>query len=543
MSQKSPQNTPGQPYKVLARSYRPQSFAEMIGQDVLVKTLTNAIESGRLPHAYMLTGIRGVGKTTTARVLAKALNCVGKDGKGGPTTSPCGECENCIAISTDSHVDVLEMDAASRTGVDDIRELIEGVQYKATQSRYKVYIIDEVHMLSKNAFNALLKTLEEPPAHVKFIFATTEIRKVPVTILSRCQRFDLRRVNQDELEKHFAHVASQEKIDVEPEAIALIARAADGSVRDGMSLLEQALTIKDDKNVSAELVRSMLGLVDRTALFDLFETLMKGETSKALEILHDMHTHGAEVKTVLTDMLDLVHWMSVLCSAPGRENDLAYSKECVLRGKDLAQNLSLPILTRTWQILLKGVEEVSLAHAPLAAADMVLMRLCHVAKMPTPDQLVARIKEEGATAPASKASDKAAPLQEETAAQTDTSAPTELPKSYLDVVDLCMAKGEVLLHAALKSDVHLVSFQPQEIKLRLSKDINADLTKKLATHLKEWTGEQWVVMKSSENGEPTLFEQEEAKQKQEKDAAAQDPSVKAVLEAFPGAEIKKVQQA
>lgn len=544
--------TTDQSYKVLARAYRPQSFDEMVGQDVLVRTLTNAIESGRLPHAYVLTGIRGVGKTTTARLLAKALNCVGEDGKGGPTTSPCGKCENCVAITHDNHVDVLEMDAASRTGVDDIRELIDGVQYKATQSRFKIYIIDEVHMLSKNAFNALLKTLEEPPAHVKFIFATTEIRKVPVTILSRCQRFDLRRVDQETLEKHFLNVARKEKVEIAQEALSLIARAADGSVRDGMSLLEQALTINGAGEITGEVVRSMLGLVDRTVLFDLFDYLMQGDVPKSLEILHQMHRDGAEIKSVLTDLLDLVHWMSVLATAPGRENDLAYSKECVARGREMAQKLSVPVFTRTWQILLKGLEEISVAHTPLAGAEMVLLRLCYAARMPTPDQLISCLKEENGVPAKPVASMPVADVEKDIQVQNTivdekkgggSETGNAKPETFEDVVDLCMAKGEVLLHAALKSDVHLVSFAPKEIKLRLAKEASGDLPKKLSTHLSEWTGEKWIVAKSSEKGASTLFEQEEEQQKQDKENAAQDPSIKAVLEAFPDAQIKEVRQA
>ncbi|NBB84456.1 MAG: DNA polymerase III subunit gamma/tau, partial [Alphaproteobacteria bacterium] len=367
-------------YRVLARKYRPQTFAELIGQDALVRTLTNAIRAGRLAHAFVLTGVRGVGKTTTARIIAKALNCTGPDGHGGPTPEPCGVCDNCKAIAGDRHVDVMEMDAASRTGVDDIREIIDGVRYAPVAARFKVYIIDEVHMLTRNAFNALLKTLEEPPEHVKFVFATTEIRKVPVTVLSRCQRFDLPRVDQDLLIGHFTRIAEQEKAEAEPEAIAMIARAADGSVRDGLSLLDQAISqgyAGGEGRVSADQVRHMLGLADRTRVIELFDQVLRGEAPAALETLADMHRLGADPLQVLQDLLDFTHFLTRAKLLPQVLDDPAVPEAERARGKALAEGLGVPVLTRCWQMLLKGVGEVQTAPQPEPALEMVLIRLMH----------------------------------------------------------------------------------------------------------------------------------------------------------------------
>lgn len=518
-------------YKVLARSYRPQTFSEMVGQDVLVKTLTNAIESGRLPHAYILTGIRGVGKTTSARILAKGLNCVGSDGAGGPTASPCGVCENCLAITQDRHVDVLEMDAASRTGVDDIRELIEGVQYKATQSRYKVYIIDEVHMLSKNAFNALLKTLEEPPAHVKFIFATTEIRKVPPTILSRCQRFDLRRIEAADLVNHFRAVLDQEGAPHEEEALNLIARAADGSARDGMSLLEQALVVTGERAVRTGAVRDMLGLADGGVMLDLFCALVEGQVAQALDLYEQAHKNGADPKKMLEDLTDLTHWLTILKSTNGQGAGMNRSQEFVQRGLDVVSELSVPILTRLWQILLKGLQEIREAPCMKAAGEMVMIRLCYVSKMPTPDQLMDLLKNTPVAPPLSSPA---------LVAPVDTTASVVIPTSFQEVVDLCLEKSEVLLHAALKNDVHLVTFKSGLVEWRLAPDAPKDLSRKLAALLRTWTGINWVVQESQEGGEPTLYEQEQAAQAAAVVQAANHPSVQSALSAFPDAQIKNV---
>ena len=362
--------TSGAAYRVLARKYRPQNFAQLIGQEALVRTLTNAFKAGRIAHAFMLTGVRGIGKTTTARIIAKGLNCIGADGTGGPTVEPCGVCENCTAIAADRHVDVVEMDAASHNSVDDIRELTDGARYAPALGRYKVYIIDEVHMLSKPAFNALLKTLEEPPPHVKFVLATTEIRKVPVTILSRCQRFDLRRVDGDILQAHFARILGRENESADDEALMLIARAADGSVRDGLSLLDQAIARADEKTISAGLVRDMLGLADRTVVFDLAEALLNGQAAPALTILEDLHKAGADPATVLQDLLTLVHGVTRLKLAPASSEDLTAPEAERVRGRALSIGLTMPILTRAWNILLKGLGEVNgRAAAKTGAGD------------------------------------------------------------------------------------------------------------------------------------------------------------------------------
>src|SRR4051812_25043645 len=390
------------PYRVLARKYRPSDFAGLIGQEALVRTLTNAIAQGRLAHAFMLTGVRGVGKTTTARILARAFNCIGLDGKGGPTASPCGQCEHCTAIAEDRHVDVIEMDAASRTGVNDIRELIEGVRYRPVSARFKIYIIDEVHMLSSSAFNALLKTLEEPPEHVKFIFATTEIRKVPVTVLSRCQRFDLRRIEADKLAQHLGAIAASEGARLVPNALALIARAADGSARDGLSLLDQAITLVDpgkgETEVTEEQVRAMLGIADRTQLFELYDAVMAGRAGEALGQLRRMYEAGADPIVVLQDLLDLTHWLTRCKLTPEVLQQPAVPEAERKRGGALAKELSLPVLARAWQMLLKGLGEAQYAPQPLAAVEMALIRLMHVADLPTPGDLVRRLSGQGNTA-------------------------------------------------------------------------------------------------------------------------------------------------
>ncbi|HEY0838175.1 MAG TPA: DNA polymerase III subunit gamma/tau, partial [Azospirillum sp.] len=381
-------------YRVLARKYRPTNFDELIGQDALVRTLTNAVGSGRIAQAFMLTGVRGVGKTTTARIIARALNCTGPDGTGGPTINPCGVCDNCRAIAEDRHVDVMEMDAASHTGVDDIREIIEGVRYSPVAARYKLYIIDEVHMLSKSAFNALLKTLEEPPAHVKFVFATTEIRKVPVTVLSRCQRFDLRRVDSAVLKEHFTRITEKEGATIEPDAAALIARAADGSVRDGLSLLDQAIAL-GGAHVSVVQVRDMLGLADRARVIDLFDSAISAKPAEALDTLAELHRVGADPVVILQDLLDLVHNLTRLKVVPATAADPALPEAERTRGSDMSARLSMPALTRAWQLLLKGLGEVQAAPVPQQALEMIIVRLAYAADLPTPGDLIRQLQNAG----------------------------------------------------------------------------------------------------------------------------------------------------
>src|SRR5579883_205518 len=394
---------PATAYRVLARKYRPSTFAELIGQEAMVRTLSNAIATGRIAHSFILTGVRGVGKTTTARIMARALNCIGPDGTGGPTIAPCGTCEHCRAITEDRHVDVIEMDAASRTGVDNIRDLTDGIRYKPVSARFKVYIIDEVHMLSKAAFNALLKTLEEPPPDVKFIFATTEIQKVPVTVLSRCQRFSLRRVPAELLEQHYGKILEAEKVAAEPAAVALVARAADGSVRDGLSLLDQAIALSGGGTISEASVRDMLGIADKGLVFDLLETVLKGDAAHALERLGSLYDGGADPILVIQDLLDLVHFLMRLKLTPtAGEGDPAMEGERG-RGQPLAAKLSVPVLARAWQMLLKGLQEAQTAPSPLQAAEMVLVRLAYVADLPAPADVVKALSGDGAAAPAAGA--------------------------------------------------------------------------------------------------------------------------------------------
>ncbi|NNL73722.1 MAG: DNA polymerase III subunit gamma/tau, partial [Silicimonas sp.] len=385
-------DTPKTGYQVLARKYRPETFADLVGQDAMVRTLKNAFQADRIAQAFIMTGIRGTGKTTTARIIAKGMNCIGPDGKGGPTTDPCGQCEHCVAISEGRHVDVLEMDAASRTGVNDIREIIDSVHYRAASARYKIYIIDEVHMLSTSAFNALLKTLEEPPAHVKFIFATTEIRKVPVTVLSRCQRFDLRRIEPEVMIALLRRIADAEKAQITDDALALITRAAEGSARDAQSLLDQAIS-HGAGETTADQVRAMLGLADRGRVMDLFDMIMSGDAAGALTELSAQYADGADPMAVLRDIAEITHWISVIRITPEASDDPTISPDERTRGIELADRLSMPVLSRMWQMALKALEEVAAAPNAMMAAEMAVIRMTHVADMPTPGDLVAKLKD------------------------------------------------------------------------------------------------------------------------------------------------------
>jgi DNA polymerase-3 subunit gamma/tau len=552
------------PYRVLARKYRPTDFAGLIGQEALVRTLTNAIQSGRLAHAFVLTGVRGVGKTTTARIIARALNCVGPDGRGGPTIDPCGTCEHCRAIAEDRHVDVLEMDAASRTGVNDIRELIEGVRYRPTSARFKIYIIDEVHMLSTAAFNALLKTLEEPPEHVKFVFATTEIRKIPVTVLSRCQRFDLRRVEMEVLAEHFRAIAAKEGADIEDEALRLIARAADGSVRDGLSLLDQAIS-HGAGMVGAGQVRDMLGLADRARVFDLFEAVMKGQVAAALDQVADQYAAGADPAVVLQDMLELTHWLTRLKVTPDVADIAATASETErVRGADMAKALSMATLTRAWQMLLKGLAETRAAPNPLQAAEMALVRLAYAAELPSPAELVEQLRNNppqpsaprgggGGGAPAGGGFTQAGASQRvdapvgpgATALKMEPApAPTQLPampQTLAEVVALLQERREAVLSVQLRTQVAPVRCEAGRIEFRPLSGAPADLAPKLARLLSEWTGRRWTVaVNTLDPAQATLAEQDAAAELKRREDAAAHPLVKAVLQAFPGAAIEAV---
>jgi DNA polymerase III subunit gamma/tau len=538
------------PYRVLARKYRPTRFDDLIGQEVMVRTLRNAFALGRVAHAFMLTGVRGVGKTTTARIIARALNCVGPDGTGGPTADPCGVCANCTAILADRHPDVLEMDAASRTGVDDVREIIEATRFRPMQARAKVFVIDEVHMLSRHAFNALLKTLEEPPAHVKFVFATTDLRKVPITVLSRCQRFDLRRVRIAELSAHFARIAAAEGVTAEPAALDLIARAADGSVRDGLSLLDQAIARAED-GVTAPQVADMLGLADRETVFDLLEAVMAGRPAAALEVTERAHERGADLGVMLADLLELLHTLTRLKSVPGLRDSPELPEAERTRGAALADRLSVPTLARAWQMLLKGVGEVETAPDRRAAAEMVLIRLCHVAYLPAPGELVRRLTQ-APDAPASLASPGGPGSGGVRAAAGATALTIPEPAAQpaaprlaglRDVAALLAERREALLHAHLLHSVHLVRFAPPVIEIRPQPAAPRDFAPRLAAFLLETTGTRWTIALSSAAGEPTLAEQGNAAEAGRLAAAADHPLVRAILEAFPGARIETVHDA
>ena len=550
-----PSDAPSE-YRVLARKYRPTSFEDLIGQDALVNTLRNAFAQNRVHHAFVLTGVRGVGKTTTARIIAKGLNCIGPDGSGGPTMQPCGVCSNCVAIAEDRHVDVLEMDAASRTGVDDVREIIDSVRYRPANARYKVYIIDEVHMLTKNAFNALLKTLEEPPEHVKFIFATTEIRKVPVTILSRCQRFDLRRIDVDRLSRLFTEICEKEKVEADEEALRLVARAADGSARDGLSMLDQAIALAEGP-VTATLVADMLGLVDRERVYDLFEAVIAGEVSTALDIVQQLHAGGADPVVMIRDLMELTHQITRMKAAPKAmgANDLSEAER--ERGRKLAETVGVPTLTRAWQMLAKGLSEVQSAPVSISAVEMVLIRLCHAAELPDPADLVRFLNGQGgpaasgtapalapatpntrAVASAAAGSDAPPPQQVSRPAAVETQSPA--PSSLQELVDLFHAKGEPILAAQLTNSIHLVSMSPGAIEMRVEPGVDRNLAAQLTAHLQNWTGRDWNIRFVDGEGAPTL-RQQRADEAQAKIAEAEtNPVVARVLELFPGAKVEEV---
>jgi len=558
--------TPGsaEPYRVLARKYRPMDFSQLIGQEAMVRTLRNAFASGRIAHAFMLTGMRGVGKTTTARIIARGLNCIGPDGaRNAPTIDPCGQCDPCAAIAESRHMDVQEMDAASRTGIDDIREIIEGVRYAPASARYKVYIIDEVHMLSKQAFNGLLKTLEEPPPHVKFIFATTEIRKVPVTVLSRCQRFDLRRVEAEELIAHLADIAKKEKAEIEEAALASIARAAEGSVRDAQSLLDQAIAhaaSEGQGKITADSVRAMLGLADRGRILDLFEQVLAGKIAEALSELKELYDRGADPLAVMQDLLETTHFLTRVKVAPGAEGFFEGGSKEAARAAAIAAKLSVPTLTRAWQMLLKSLFEVRDAGNPIAAAEMALIRLVYAADLPPTEKLVRGLLDNDAPQPQPRAPSpsgggprmqagspsgamtSALPAQEIAPRTSMRPAPTVELNSLEDVVTLAGAKGAAVLKVQLENDVHLVSLERGRIEFRPGPRASRTLAQDLALKLRDWTGERWIVTVASEGGAPTIAETRAAAERAKREAIANEPFVRAVLDTFPGAEIVAVRE-
>ncbi|HZF42825.1 MAG TPA: DNA polymerase III subunit gamma/tau [Sphingomonadaceae bacterium] len=515
------------PYRVLARKYRPQSFGALIGQDAMVRTLGNAIARDRLAHAFLLTGVRGVGKTSTARLIAKALNCIGPDGQSGPTIDPCGACEPCRAIAEGRHIDVVEMDAASHTGVDDIREIVEAVRYAAVSARYKVYIIDEVHMLSRNAFNALLKTLEEPPGHVKFLFATTEIGKVPVTVLSRCQRFDLRRIPADTLAAHFAEVSRLEEVEAEPEALALIARAAEGSARDGLSLLDQAIAhgqATDGRTrVEADAVRDMLGLADRGMVRRLLGLLLAGDAPGALAAVREQHDLGVEPAALLRDLLAAVH--GITRAKAGGSADPAQSAEEQSAYADWASRLGHASLHRLWQLLLKGLGEVNAAPVPLEAAEMALLRIIHAGSMPDPGDVLARLEGGGAVSARPAA---AAPAPD---------GPAAMPSTLADLHDRLAAANHHRAALLVHDHGRLFRLAPPDVVFALHPRMTDEALRNLTAALKDATGGAWRVATEEGEGAPTLREQEQAAEAGERYAVLASPIVRAALEAFPDAEL------
>jgi len=569
MSDETQQN---QAYRVLARKYRPSNFDDLIGQEPMVQTLSNAFKTGRIAQAYMLTGVRGVGKTTTARILARALN-YRKDGVDQPTIDLSEEGDHCQAIMRGEHMDIIEMDAASHTGIDDIRSLIESAQYRPAEACYKVYIIDEVHMLSKSAFNGLLKTLEEPPEHLKFIFATTEIRKVPVTVLSRCQRFDLRRIEAGMLTDHLAKICELEIVKADKDALAMVARAAEGSVRDALSMLDQAIAHgagDGDTGITAESMRDMLGLSDRARVVDLFEHVMKGDIASALNELKSQYDTGAEPYVVLTDLADFIHLVTRLKYVPDTANDSALSEIEKTRGKEFAEKLSVRILGRAWQILLKGVSEVAAAERPLSVAEMVLVRMTHASSLPTPDELVrekggdstprvASMSEAGSAiadaAPASSPQATHEPPQTtmnqsaqvlamkppEPALQNIEQAP--LPQNFRTVstfeelIFLVEDKRDLQLKTQIKRHLRLVHFADGHIDMNLVENAPRDFLAVFGKKLEEWTGKRWMLSISAEEGAPTLSEVDAQENEARMDDAKNDPAVSAIMNQFPGARI------
>lgn len=521
-------------YIALARKYRPQKFEDLLGQDALVQTLTNAIKNNRLHHAYILTGIRGVGKTTTARLIARAINCIGPDGNGGPTIHPCGECENCKAIAADRHIDVIELDAASKTGVDDIREILDGVRYKPTNARYKVYIIDEVHMLSKSAFNALLKTLEEPPAHVKFIFATTEIRKVPVTILSRCQRFDLQRLNIETLMTLFHKIVKAENIQAEEEALQMVARAADGSARDGLSMLDQAIVLGDG-SIKADTVKNMLGLADRQQSMVLYEKLLAGDVTALLQNLQTLYTNGSTPVVILQDMIDITHLLAKVKIIPDFINDASLSET----DREMCKKLCaapINVLSKIWQMLIKGLSEIQYSTVQIDALEMILMRIAYSAGLPSPSELLKELKKKSrlnsAVADLSKEIDGAVSSEHENSGV--------IIETTKDLLKLMTAKKQPLLMFAVKNDMSFKEFHHGYMHIALSDKADKNLIANLRVFLKQETGISWQIDIDYEPIGETLAFLEAKELDKDKKNISEYPLVKAILSEFNGARIETI---
>ena len=547
---------PNTAYRVLARKYRPETFIDLVGQEAMVRTLKNAFAADRIAQAFVMTGIRGTGKTTTARIIAKGINCIGPDGTGGPTTEPCGVCENCTAIMEGRHVDVMEMDAASRTGVGDIREIIESVHYRAASARYKIYIIDEVHMLSTSAFNALLKTLEEPPAHVKFIFATTEIRKVPVTVLSRCQRFDLRRIEPEDMIAMLKRIAAGENAEIAEDALALITRAAEGSARDATSLLDQAIS-HGAGETTVEQVRAMLGLADRGRVLDLYAMIMRGDAAAALTELGAQYAAGADPMAVLRDLAEITHWISVVKITPDAADDPTVSPDERARGLQMASDLPMRAMTRMWQMLLKALDEVASAPNSMMAAEMAIIRLTHVAELPSPEELIRKLQDTPAptvpngggggngggmgtgTITVARAQSHVSAGQSggaATAQHLDVDALARFP-TFEHVVELIRTNRDVKLLVDVEGGVMLAYYKPGRIEFVAHPKAPADLAQRLGQKLQLWTGNRWAVTLVNEGGKDTIAQIRDAADIAMQEEAAEHPLVKAVFDAFPGAKI------
>jgi DNA polymerase-3 subunit gamma/tau len=558
------------PYRVLARKYRPSSFEDLIGQEAMVRTVSNAFETGRIPQAWILTGVRGVGKTTTARILARALNYEKPDGSvKGPTIHMPDLGVHCQAIMESRHMDVLEMDAASHTGVDDVRQINDSVRYAPASARYKVYIIDEVHMLSTAAFNAFLKTLEEPPEHAKFVFATTEIRKVPITVLSRCQRFDLRRVEADVLMKHLGNIAAKEGVEVEPEALGIIARAAEGSVRDSLSLFDQAIAHAAG-NVKADAVRQMLGLADRTRVIDLFDSLARGDLAAAFAEFRAQYDVGADPIVVLSDLAEFVNFVTRVKVVPATADNVAFGETERVRAREFAAKLSMRVLSRMWQMLLKGIAEVQTATRPAAAAEMVLVRIAYVADLPTPDEAIRMMEQNGGGAapatPGASASSRGAPTasmsampsapvrapqggaradlaaRPQMAAPVADAAPALRISSFPQLIALAGEKRDIMMKSALEADVRLVRIEDGQLEIALEPKAQRALVTDLSRKLELWTGRRWTVIISNEAGQPTVRSQNELARSEHQRTAEADPRVQEVLARFPGTKVVEVRR-
>ncbi|MEZ8015906.1 MAG: DNA polymerase III subunit gamma/tau [Ascidiaceihabitans sp.] len=555
--------TPKTAYQVLARKYRPETFIDLVGQEAMVRILKNAFEADRIAQAFMMTGIRGTGKTTTARIIAKGMNCIGPDGSGKPTTEPCGQCEHCTAIMEGRHVDVMEMDAASNTGVANIREIIDSVHYRAASARYKVYIIDEVHMLSTGAFNALLKTLEEPPAHVKFVFATTEIRKVPVTVLSRCQRFDLRRIEPEVMIALMQKIAGAENALIADDALALIARAAEGSARDATSLLDQAIS-HGAGETSADQVRAMLGLADRGRVLDLIDMVLRGDAAGALTELSSQYADGADPMAVIRDLAEITHWVSVVKITPEAAEDPTVSPDERARGLAMAENLPMRVLTRLWQMLLKSLDEVAAAPNAMMAAEMAIIRLTHVADLPSPEELVRKLSNAippppppngggsgGGMAPAQSGGGTTAYASTPSMSGGSSGAATMALAVNADqsltryptfehVIELIRSSRDVKLLVDLETTLQLAAYQPGRIEFVPTDRAPRDMAQRLGAKLQQLTGNRWAVIVVNEGGAETIAEVRDAADNALQAKATNHPLVQAVLTQFPKAKIKSI---